>query len=285
MLTAATAFNLERKAHWADHVQIREGVPLPSWIDLNLTELCNRKCVFCPRVNPEVYPNQPLHMSVRLAGKIASELRSWKFEGAVVLCGFGEPLLHPRIVDIVEQFGQDIRVEIVTNGDRLDAPLIARLGAAGVDFFNVSMYDGPQQIAPLTAMFKRAGCSSNQYLLRDRWHAAEQDYGLKLTNRAGTINVGHQPDVDQTAPCFYVGYSLALDWNGDVLLCVQDWTKRLRFGNASSQSLWDIWTSKVIHKRRMILASGRRDQAPCSGCNADGCLHGAGHIEAWASRA
>ena len=35
-------------------------------VELNTTELCNRKCVFCPRVDPGVYPNRSLHLSVQL---------------------------------------------------------------------------------------------------------------------------------------------------------------------------------------------------------------------------
>ena len=27
-------------------------------IEINLTELCNRKCVFCPRVDPKIFPNR-----------------------------------------------------------------------------------------------------------------------------------------------------------------------------------------------------------------------------------
>ena len=29
-------------------------------------------------------------------------------------------------------------------------------------------------------------------ILRDRWHGADKDYGLKLTNRTGTIDIGNQ---------------------------------------------------------------------------------------------
>ena len=33
-------------------------------VELNTTELCNRKCPFCPRVDPKTYPNQNIHMDV-----------------------------------------------------------------------------------------------------------------------------------------------------------------------------------------------------------------------------
>lgn len=40
MLNEATKANLRRKSAYVDVVQWHEGKPLPSWIDLNLTELC-----------------------------------------------------------------------------------------------------------------------------------------------------------------------------------------------------------------------------------------------------
>lgn len=221
-------------------------------------------------------------MPVALARKIADELLEWNYEGAVVLSGFGEPLLHPEIVDYVAQFGRGLklRIEMVTNGDRLSAPLIDALVAAGLSYFSVSMYDGPQQIGPLKEMFAKAGCGDDRYILRDRWHGADQDFGLKLTNRAGTVSAGNQPPLVD-GPCQYPAYSMAIDWNGDALLCVQDWNKRLRFGSVATQSLWEIWNSPALHKRRMRLAGGRRIETPCNECNADGCMHGAGHVKAW----
>ena len=47
-------------------------------IELNLTELCNRKCVFCPRINPKVYPNRNLMMDIKLCKKLSKELKDDK---------------------------------------------------------------------------------------------------------------------------------------------------------------------------------------------------------------
>jgi MoaA/NifB/PqqE/SkfB family radical SAM enzyme len=288
MLNEATRANLRRKSAYVDQVQMYDGNPLPSWIDLNLTELCNRSagsakpCVFCPRIDASFYPNQKLHMSLGLAEKIAADLRSFNYRGAVVLCGFGEPMLHPQLAELVSRFA-GIRVEIVTNGDFLTPLKIATLTAAGVNFFVVSMYDGPHQIEQLTAKFAEAGCAN--YLLRDRWHTEADQFGLKLTNRAGTVEVGPQEPVDQSRPCHYLAYQLTVDWNGDVLLCVQDWHKKVKFGSLATQPILDVWTSPALHKRRLQLIDGRRCAAPCNGCNTDGTLHGFNHVPAWTGEA
>jgi len=74
---------------------------------------------------------------------------------------------------------------------------------------------------------------------------------------------------------------MTLDWNGDVLLCVQDWNKRVKLGNVYAQSLLDVWRSKAMRKWRMRLIDGKRTVAPCNKCNADGTLHGYNHVAEW----
>jgi MoaA/NifB/PqqE/SkfB family radical SAM enzyme len=288
MLTEATRLNLERKATYADHLQLLpDGTPLFSWLDISPTELCNRSagspkaCVFCPRIDPAFYPNQNIHMSLDLAGKVAEELHVLRYEGAVVFCGFGEPLLHPDFVELVKPF-KGLHVEIVTNGDRLRPSVIDALYEAVEPVFVVSCYDGPHQIGKFKEMFGAAYLPPDvQYVLRDRWYDESADYGLKLTNRAGTIHAGHQRAADTHARCFYPSYAVALDWNGDFLLCVQDWNKRLRFGNVGSQSLVECWKGTAFNKRRMQLLRGDRSGAPCNSCNAEGCAHGQAHAQAW----
>lgn len=288
MLNEATKKNLLRKSAYVDQVQMHEGIPLFSWVDLSLTEMCNRSggsphaCTFCPRIDSKFYPNQNLHMSVHLVDKIAAELEELKYQGTVVLCGYGEPLLHPGIVEIVETLAfTGCRVEIVTNGDFLGSEKITALLNAGLMYFVVSMYDGPHQVEKLTKAFKDAGVGSDYYLLRDRWHSAADAFGLKLTNRGGVVTVGDQDFVDTRRPCYYTAYQMQVDWNGDVLLCPQDWFKKLKFGNLNTESMVEVWRSKRMQKRRKQLIEGRRSEHPCNNCNTDGTLHGSNHVVAW----
>ena len=82
-------------------------------------------------------------------------------------------------------------------------------------------------------------------------------------------------------PCFYTSYSMAVDWNGDVLLCVQDWNKKRKLGNIAYQSIEEIWKSVTLHKIRRKLIKGSRSFSPCDNCNADGTVHGFNHVNAW----
>ena len=280
MLNQATKQNLIRKAHWADAVQLLpDGTPLFSWCDIDPVDLCNRSCVFCPRSDPTVAPNNKLYMSQRLADKIASELYYLDYKGAVIFCGTGEPLLHPNFVELIRPF-MGLHVEMVTNGDRLTPKLISDLYASGMSFINVSCYDGPHQLDKFHAMFDGLADAS-MYQLRDRWYSADEDFGVKLTNRAGTIQAGHQPAVDTQSPCQYPSYAATISWNGDFLLCPQDFARRQRYGNLNDQTLVEIWTSRAYHKRRMRLLNKREGLSPCGSCNCDGQIHGADHAKLW----
>jgi len=280
MLTKSTKKNLARKSSFVDSVQFVDGKPLFSWIDINVTELCNRTCAFCPRHSSQIYPNQKLHMAVDLAKKINMELSEYDFQGAVVMCGYSEPLLHPKIIELVEALGS-VRSEIVTNGDKLTVDLIKQLYAANLSQLVVSMYDGPEQIEHFTDMFNQAGIAPENYILRDRWYGPEHEYGLKLTNRAGVLQLGEQDAVDTKKPCYYTAYSMTIDWNGDVLLCVQDWHKKVKMGNIFAESLLSAWNSTKMQSFRSKLINGRRVVFPCNQCNAEGTLHGYNHADEW----
>jgi radical SAM protein with 4Fe4S-binding SPASM domain len=274
-------FNIKRKSIFVDKVQMLEEVPLFSWIDINPTELCNRKCTFCPRVDASEYPNQNLHMSVEMATKIAAELKDLNYKGGVVFSGYGEPLLNPLISDIVREFGDEIHTELVTNGDKLSLKIVTSLFDSGLDVLIISMYDGPHQIEEFTKIFNDLNVPESKYILRDRWYDTSMDFGLKLTNRGGTISHENQQNIDTSRPCFYTHYSMMIDWNGDVMLCVQDWNKKVKFGNVFSNSLFSIWRKNNINKYRKMLGKGFRKLAPCNKCDVDGTLHGYNHAKCW----
>jgi len=286
--------NIERKKPSINSVVMHGDIPLFSFIELNINEICNRVCPFCPRSNPEQYPNQNIHMSVELAKNIAEQLADINFTGIVNISGTGEPLLTKHVVDIVKQFGdKGIHIEIVTNGDMLvskkGSKLIKDLYSAGLCQFVVSMYDGPEQIDEFNTLFASCDIDKGSYSLRDRWYDESEDYGLLYTNRAGNIGFEHLSDISKQklmksgkSACFYTHYSMMIDWNGDALLCCQDmYNRTVNFGNVKDKSLVDIWTDAKLTEFRNKLKNGERSLSPCSNCNATGQVFGINHMQAW----
>tara|TARA_B100000586_G_scaffold49523_1_gene32924 strand:- start:736 stop:1635 length:900 start_codon:yes stop_codon:yes gene_type:complete len=264
-----------------DQLVYHKGVPIPSWIELSLIDVCNRSCVFCPKSDPKVAPNTYQKMNMVLINKLTRDLKKIKYKGSVVLCGYGEPMLHKEIYKISKKLAEVAFVEIVTNGDTLTKDVINKLYHSNVNKLLLSLYDGPFQKKKFKKMEKEAKVPSGFIIQRDRWYDEKKDYGLKLTNRTGLINVGKQDDVKNFTYCYYPSYSVLIDWNGDVFLCSQDWQRRRTMGNIMLENFFDIWIGKTISKYRKNLLLGKRCNSPCSECNAEGTVLGYKHAQVW----
>ena len=119
-MTESIKNNIKRKTPKINDVKFLNGFPLFSFVELNVNELCNRTCIFCPRHDPKIYPNQNLHMSLEWAGEIANQLKEINFDGIVNISGTGEATLTKHLPDIVKKFGDvGIHIELVTNDDKL----------------------------------------------------------------------------------------------------------------------------------------------------------------------
>jgi len=274
--------NIERRTVIVDDQLVyHKDLPLPSWIELSLIDVCNRKCVFCPKSDPSVAPDTYQKMNMRLIEKFTGELKKINYKGSVVLCGYGEPMLHKDIYLISRKLAEASFVEIVTNGDTLTKEQIKKLYESNVNKLLISLYDGPEQVTKFKAMANAAQVPEDFVILRNRWFDEKEDYGLKLTNRAGTVKVGVQDNKDTFTKCFYPSYSVLVDWNGDVFLCSQDWQRRRTMGNIMLEDFFDIWTGKTISTYRKNLLNGKRCNSPCTECNAEGTVLGYKHAEAW----
>ena len=108
-------------------------------------------------------------------------------------------MLHKDINIICKKLSEVSFVEVVTNGDPL-AKKIRELYLNNVNKLLISMYDGKHQVEKFNKMIK--GLVPKDFvILRDRWYD-EKDYGLKLTNRTGTIHIGDQEKVVNTRNVF-----------------------------------------------------------------------------------
>ena len=273
--------NIERRSKAVDIVELQKGLPKPSYVELSLIDVCNRKCVFCPKANDEVAPDTYQSMSRLIINKICEQLVELNFTGTISLCGYGEPLLHKDINYIVSKLSEVSKVEIVTNGDVLTSKKLQELYLAKASKVLVSMYDGPEQIEKFKKIAREANVPSEMFILRDRWYDKHNDFGVKLTNRAGTIGEGDQIELGKFKKCFYPTYQFLIDWNGNIFLCPQDWQRKVPMGNMMQETIFKIWTGKIISKFRKNLLKGKRSDLPCTKCNADGTLLGKNHADKW----
>ena len=281
-LHKAINLNLKRRTIIVDEKLVKfKNLPIPSWIELSIIDVCNRSCIFCPKSDHAIAPDTYQKMSIRLIEKLSSELKDIGFNGSVTLCGYGEPMLHNEVYAITKKLAEAAFVEIVTNGDTLNPKKIEKAYNSNANKLLISMYDGPEQKIKFKKMIKKSGVPEDFVILRDRWYDEKKDYGLKLTNRSGTIKVGVQDELNKFTYCNYPSYSMMIDWNGDVFLCPQDWQRRITMGNIMQETLFEIWTGKAITKYRKNLLQGKRCNSPCKECNAEGTILGKKHSKDW----
>ena len=166
--------------------------------------------------------------------------------------------------------------ECNTNGDFLTDKYVQKLFINGLDLLYINLYDGLEQIEKFTKIMKNAKIDESKYSFRA--HYSQKDYGLKINNRGGAITwLGFdESDIESLkgTPCYYPFYKMFIDYNGDVLLCCNDWGKEIRVGNMIKNKLEDVWLGDKIKTVRDKLTVGDRNHSPCNKCSVNGQLFG-----------
>ena len=261
--------------------------PLPSVVEISESGTCNRKCVFCPRSDPD-FPDVKEFISPALVEKLSKQVAAVGFHGIFLFSGFVEPLLDKKIYELIAIAHKNLpnaRVELVTNGDALDKKRIKKLFESGLSTLLISAYDGADQAQEFEELCVASGLKENQFIIRHRYLPPEGDFGIKLSNRAGMMETAEfaidTPQVALQAPCYYPHYTFFMDYLGDVLLCPHDWGKKRVLGNLNNQNFSEIWFGKEYAFVRKKLSGGNRDFNPCKDCDVHGTLMGDKHAEAW----
>ncbi|MCX7708100.1 MAG: radical SAM protein [Anaerolineae bacterium] len=121
----------------ADGLRLRRPVTHLAKLYVEPTARCNLTCRTCIR---NVWDEAPGDMSDATFAAVLEGLRAFDPPPAVFFGGFGEPLAHPRIVDMVaaaKALGST--VELITNGVLLAGETARGLIAAGLDRLWVSL--------------------------------------------------------------------------------------------------------------------------------------------------
>jgi radical SAM protein with 4Fe4S-binding SPASM domain len=271
----------QEKAHLSQVGEAKDPMASLVSIEMNITELCNRVCSFCPRVDPEIYPNRNLSMDLDISRKVAADLAAFDYCGRVTFSGFGESLLNKEFADHIHIFRKSLPgnfIETNTNGDKLTVEVLHQLYDAGITGLYVNLYDGPEQVDFFEELFTEAGIDKSQYKMRPHWSGGPEDFGMSLNNRGGALknpDLGLVPlEHSITGRCHYPFYKMLVDWNGDVLFCSNDWRRKIVVGNVLESSVSGIWMSEKMREIRLCLGKGERNFSPCDQCDVPGTFHG-----------
>lgn len=118
----------------------------PYRINIEITNICNARCVFCPSVYSKRHRGK---MSMKLFKKIIDEALTYDELKRIAFHIAGEPLVHPRLEEMIKMCKDrrgDIITHLSTNASLLTRDKAVALLEAGIDYVSVSISGGNKEL-------------------------------------------------------------------------------------------------------------------------------------------
>jgi radical SAM protein with 4Fe4S-binding SPASM domain len=226
---------------------------------------CTRKCWFC-KFGQDRQDAKIMSMDDEIILKIADDLHKLDYSGRISPFGINEPLLEPRIFQIIKLLKLKCPysfISINSNGDRLTEEVYQELIEAGLDGLGLSVYDN-------RGMKKLQKYSSYENVsIIDMRHPED-----KIENRTGEIKINQELFKSKEfvhCSCERPFNMLVIRPSGNVVLCCADMYGDVVMGNVSENSLEDIWNSEYFNLYRSELKTkGRANLNLCKTCSHNG---------------
>jgi MoaA/NifB/PqqE/SkfB family radical SAM enzyme len=271
----------------------RDRAPrLPDIVQIESTNICNARCVFCPR--DEMLRRQGV-IDDALYRKIVDECAQLGI-GHLRLHNYGEPFVDRHLVEkIAYAKARGIpEVGLISNGSLIGEDIARGIVEAGLDAINISVDASGREVFEQTRVglkydkvienierlvriradlgrthprlilsFVRQSNSDEERSFIERWRqVADKIHVTDLHNWAGTL---HRAS-DGSFPCYRQWLTFTVLWDGRVSLCCADFDGRVILGDMRVSSLREIWNDEPYRKvRREHLASG--GPAICRACD------------------
>ena len=123
-------------------------------IHIEVTNVCNFACEFCPDV---ILERKRGHMKLGLLRKILDEVATFENNPTVLFHVMGEPMLYPHIFEAIEMaVERDLNLELITNGStfHLVPKHIEKLIAANAPKVTISLQTPDEDSFAIRGEFK-----------------------------------------------------------------------------------------------------------------------------------
>lgn len=262
----------------------RDRAPrLPEIVQIESTNICNARCVFCPR--DQMHRRQGV-MDEALFRKVVDDCAALGIRH-VRLHNYGEPFVDRHLTDKVAYAKQKgiAEVGVISNGSLIDEQVARGVIDAGLDAINISVDASGREVFERTRIgleydkvianierlvriraelgrthpklilsFVRQDNSDEERAFIDHWRTiADKIHITELHNWAGTLN----RNSDVHYPCYRQWLTFTVLWDGRVSLCCADFDGRVILGDMRTSNIRDIWESEAYRQvRREHLESG-----------------------------
>ena len=280
-----------------------EKLKLPLGVDIGVTNACNSNCIMCPHSKLKNIGT----MNMKLYKKIIDNCAKLKIKN-ITLSFFGEPLLDKTLIEkIIYAKEKNLKVAFYSNASLLTEKWAEALIKSGLDSITIS-FDGysketyekirkglkfdvvKKNILNLIKIRKNLGKNNpkiNLVLveLEENKREIKYFYG-EWKNKVDSINIINMRNwankIDKKGtkesfhfnkkikrkPCSLIWQKMVVDWNGDVVLCCDDWNHSTILGNLKKQTIEGVWKGKELKKIKKIHLDGNFKEIPlCAGCN------------------
>ncbi len=260
----------------------------PSVIFLGITNLCNMKCEFCFQYNPKessFHLREKGYMNDETFSKFLNQVTGWV--SYINLNLFGEPTIHPQLGNYLQQMSdRDLKVNLITNGKKVSDNLIEKIVQSRtfqvsfsleIESYNTKRIGGDfnQTVDTIQRLVKKRGSknwpmisvqslksksfSKNEILNHQKFLkelGVDKIDWIEPKNWTGEIsNDTSQMTGTIINRCLHPWTSLAVDWDGKVTSCCEDFSYKNNHGNINDIDIKKIWNSSSKRRLRQILLS------------------------------
>jgi MoaA/NifB/PqqE/SkfB family radical SAM enzyme len=254
----------------------RLGKKYPLGVDIGTTNLCNSECIMCPHSKLKKMGT----MNMELYRKIIDNCYKLKIK-IITLSFFGEPFLDKTLVEKIKYAKEKgMTVGFYSNASLMTGELARKIIEAGLDNITIS-FDGYSKetyekirkklnfdvtkrnilnLIETRKKMKKRNPKINLVLveLEENKREIKQFYrewknkvdGINIINmrnwandikKEGTKESFHFNKKIKRRPCALIWLKMVVDWNGDVVLCCDDWNHSTVLGNLKKQTIEEIW--------------------------------------------
>jgi len=280
----------------------RRALSFPTVINIETTNECNEECWFCPRAE-----------ATRGFGYVSLDLVKSIVDQGVPHGGItyylhkdGEPLMHPRIFDIIEYMVNahpDNKVRLTTNGTILKEQHARRLIELGVEQIRIGIRSATRetflkihkldlfdhvkrnierllrlqeemQAHHLLVIVQIVVCEDTKDeidLFRQQW--GDKDVFMEIKDFMSWGGWAKDPTLagnngdPRRPPCIDPFHNLVVNWDGKVSLCSLDWNCSVPLGNVAHSSVEEVWNGEAVRAIREAHLKGNfQHNAMCANC-------------------
>jgi radical SAM protein with 4Fe4S-binding SPASM domain len=279
---------------------LQRSLPLefPFALDIESTNACNLDCFFCPRKEAEKGIGL---MNFSLFERIVAECAERGPIRKIGLHKDGEPLAHPRIVDMVRCIrdrNAARTVSFTSNGILMKPEKARQLIDAGLNDVSFSidavgeetyretkgrdklrlveenvrhfLAVKPPEVKVTVKFIRMRENEEEEERFKGRWADSGADILItEYHDWSGSVRNSSLLPVLQPSSyaCENPFYALAVNWDGKVSICCVDWDSQAVVGDANRETIHSIWHSEALRRVREIHLEGQAHaMGPCATC-------------------